>query len=108
MIASDTLLSQTRNGFQRLDVPDPYKESALKWLTHWITEPAFKDYRPQIEYLIETEHWDFLLDAFLPNHSLRHRGPARPGGHWPQPDQPLDYPVLGPGSRPISEKAIRG
>jgi phosphoglucomutase len=79
MTASDTLLSQTRNGFQRLDVPDPYKESALKWLTHWITEPAFKDYRPQIEYLIETEQWDFLLDAFyqvIPFGTGGRRGPV--------------------------------
>jgi len=79
MTDSDTLLNIARSGFQRLDVPDPYKESALEWLARWISEPAFQDYRPQIEHLIQTEHWDFLLDAFyqiIPFGTGGRRGPV--------------------------------
>jgi phosphoglucomutase/phosphomannomutase len=64
MTLTNPLLGKARDGFQSLDVPDTYKESALVWLTRWLTEPAFKDYLPQITYLIENECWNFLLDAF--------------------------------------------
>ena len=30
----------------------------------WLTDSAYKDYVPQIEYLIESEKWEFLLDSF--------------------------------------------
>ena len=79
MTDSDTLLNLARSGFQHLLVPDPYKESALEWLARWITEPAFQDYRPQIDHLIQTEHWDFLLDAFyqiIPFGTGGRRGPV--------------------------------
>lgn len=61
---TDTLLNNTRNGFQNLDISAKHRENALEWLARWMTEPAFQDYLPQIEYLIETECWNFLLDAF--------------------------------------------
>ncbi len=64
MTAVNDLLNQVRQGFQGLDVPDRYKNRALEWLTRWMTDPVFQDYRPQISYLIETQRWEFLLDAF--------------------------------------------
>jgi phosphoglucomutase/phosphomannomutase len=64
MTAVDVRVSEARKGFQSLDVPGQYKDDALEWLTRWMTDPAFHDYVPQITYLIETEHWGFLLDAF--------------------------------------------
>jgi phosphoglucomutase len=64
MTLTETLLNKTRNGFQNLDISAKHRENALEWLARWMTEPAFQDYLPQIEYLIETECWNFLLDAF--------------------------------------------
>jgi len=64
MTAVDALIDDAREGFRKLDVPDRYKESALGWLTGWMTDPGFQDYVPQITYLIETRRWGFLLDAF--------------------------------------------
>jgi len=58
------LLEKAKKGFNTLDLPDKYKKSALKWLDKWLTDPMFKDYVPQIKYLIESEKWDFLLDSF--------------------------------------------
>ena len=64
MTSTDTFLNRVRGGFQNLDIPDKYKQDALAWITRWMIEPAFRDYRPQIAYLIESERWGFLLDAF--------------------------------------------
>ena len=64
MTPVDTHLNEVRKGFQSIDVPDRYKDSALEWLTRWMSDPVFQDYVPQITYLIENERWGFLLDAF--------------------------------------------
>lgn len=58
------LLDKSKKGFEKLDLPQKYKDSALFWLKKWLTEPDFKEYVPQIEYLINSEKWAFLLDAF--------------------------------------------
>ncbi len=59
-----TLLDKTETGFNSLEVSKKYVTSALKWLETWLTEDNFKDYVPQIAYLIESEQWNFLLDSF--------------------------------------------
>ena len=60
----NSLLNKTENGFNSLEVSKKYVNSALKWLETWLTDDAFKDYVPQIAYLIEKEKWAFLLDSF--------------------------------------------
>ena len=50
----DELIEQARKGFESLDVADQYKESALRWLLVWLTDPMFQDYVPQVEYLIDS------------------------------------------------------
>jgi len=60
----NSLLNKTENGFNSLEVSKKYVDSALKWLETWLTDDTFKDYVPQIAYLIETEKWGFLLDSF--------------------------------------------
>jgi len=60
----ETLLKKAKAGFASLDVADKYKTSALEWLETWLTEEAFEDYVPQIQYLIESGKWEFLLDSF--------------------------------------------
>ena len=64
MIDSVTLLKKTKEGFGTLKVSEKYSDSAVKSIEIWLTDDAFKDYVPQIEYLIESEKWDFLLDSF--------------------------------------------
>ena len=60
----DGLLTKAENGLNSLSVSKKYTDSALKWLRIWLTENAFKDYAAQIEHLIKTENWNFLLDSF--------------------------------------------
>lgn len=64
MSDSAALLKKTKDGFGTLTVSEKYIDSAFKWLKIWLTDDAFKDYAPQIEYLIENAKWDFLLDSF--------------------------------------------
>ncbi len=60
----DGLLTKAGNGLNSLNVSKKYTDSALKWLKSWLTESDFKDYVPQIEHLIKSENWNFLLDSF--------------------------------------------
>lgn len=60
----EVYLNKAKTGFASLNLPDHYKKSALQFLTKWLTEEEYKDYVPQIKYLIDSEKWDFLLDCF--------------------------------------------
>ncbi|MGB9437102.1 MAG: phospho-sugar mutase, partial [Desulfobacterales bacterium] len=64
MTNANTLLNKTKHGFNSLEVSEKYVNSALKWLATWLTDDAFRDYVPQIAYLIKEEKWNFLLDSF--------------------------------------------
>jgi phosphoglucomutase len=64
MTNANALLNKTKHGFNSLEVSEKYVNSALKWLATWLTDDAFKDYVPQIAYLIKKEKWNFLLDSF--------------------------------------------
>ena len=64
MVNYQTLVEKAKQGFQSLDLPGQFKEEALKWMEVWLKEKAFSEYAPQIEYLIQSEQWEFLLDAF--------------------------------------------
>ena len=58
------LITKAKDGFNTLDVSEKYSQSALKWLEVWLSDEAFTDYVPQIQYLIENGRWDYLLDSF--------------------------------------------
>ena len=64
MTNANALLNKTKHGFNSLEVSEKYVDSALKWLATWLTDDSFRDYVPQIAYLIEKEKWNFLLDSF--------------------------------------------
>lgn len=64
MLNYQTRVEKAKKGFEPLDLPAHFKTDALKWLGIWLKEDIFNDYVPQIEHLIETEQWDFLLDSF--------------------------------------------
>jgi phosphoglucomutase/phosphomannomutase len=57
-------LSQVADGFQTIDAAPALKEQALKFLRQWLTDPDFAPYRPQLEWLIDTQQWAGLLDRF--------------------------------------------
>ncbi len=61
---TNTLIAKAKDGFNSLEVSEKYIDSALKWLQVWLTDSAFEEYVPQIEYLIKKGRWDFLLDSF--------------------------------------------
>jgi len=63
-MTADPWMAKAKNGFNTLDVSKKYINSALKWLDVWLTDPAFSEYVPQIQYLIENGRWNFLLDSF--------------------------------------------
>ena len=64
MMNTQEQLKKVRAGFKSMSIADKYKQSALKWLEVWLTDDTFTDYVAQIDYLIENENWDFLLDSF--------------------------------------------
>ena len=64
MMDCDSLLTKAENGFGSLKVSPKYVDSALRWLKIWLSDDAFNDYAAQIEHLITTENWNFLLDSF--------------------------------------------
>ena len=64
MTNANAILNKTKHGFNSLEVSKKYVDSALKWLATWLTDDSFKDYLPQITYLIEKQKWDFLMDSF--------------------------------------------
>jgi|694.fasta_scaffold11146_7 phosphoglucomutase/phosphomannomutase len=65
-----------------LEAPDDIKKQALHNLELWLTHEEFKEYRPQIEYLISEKKWAGLLDRFsqiLPFGTGGRRGPVGVG-----------------------------
>ena len=64
MSETAALIEKAKNGFEALDVSVEHQLEALKWLEIWLTDDIFRDYVLQIEYLIESEKWEFLLDSF--------------------------------------------
>ena len=76
------LLAQATAAFQSIDADPTLKSAALTHLRHWLSEPAFAAYRPQIEWLIQTEQWPGLLDRFyqiIPFGTGGRRGPVGVG-----------------------------
>ena len=61
---TNTLLAKAKEGFNTLDVSQKYVDAALKWLEVWLSDQMFSEYVHQIQYLIQNERWNFLLDAF--------------------------------------------
>ena len=57
-------LTATRAGFATIDASAALKDKALANLSAWMTSPDFAAYRPQLEWLVQTEKWSILLDSF--------------------------------------------
>ena len=59
-----TLIEKAKKGFETLDLPENFKTKALEHLKSWLTHEMFAAYVPQIDHLIVSGQWEFLLDAF--------------------------------------------
>lgn len=58
------LLETVQKGFETLKVDEKYKTQALEFLKVWLSDSVFIDYVPQIEHIINSKDWDYLLDCF--------------------------------------------
>src|SRR5438270_13419566 len=73
------LLQYATDGFRSIELDEPTKERALKYLQQWLTQAQFAAYRPQLEWLVGSKQWDGLLDRFyqiLPFGTGGRRGPV--------------------------------
>ncbi len=57
-------LQQAIAGFEGIDADPAYKKHAAIFLERWMSEPEFRAYRPQLEWLIDEKKWAGLLDRF--------------------------------------------
>jgi len=58
------LLEKASIGFETLKIDQKFKDSAILHLQQWLTQDLYKDYKPQIEHIINSGYWDYLLDCF--------------------------------------------
>lgn len=59
-----TLIEKAKKGFETLDLPESFKNDALERLKVWLVEDMYAPYVPQIDHLIASGQWEFLLDSF--------------------------------------------
>ncbi len=59
-----TLIEKAKKGFESIDLPETFKTDALARLKDWLTDDMFTAYVPQIDHLIASGQWEFLLDSF--------------------------------------------
>jgi phosphoglucomutase len=73
------LLATATASIRTVPAEDEFKDRAIKHLSHWLTGPEFAAYRPQLQWLIEQQQWEGLLDRFyqiLPFGTGGRRGPV--------------------------------
>ena len=73
------ILQQVAQGLGGLAMAHDTRQTALRHLEQWLTEPAFESYRPQLTWLIAQQRWSLLLDSFyrvLPFGTGGRRGPV--------------------------------
>ena len=78
----EEILQQVAQGFNDLPVAPDARQTALRHIASWLTEPPFAAYRPQLEWLIAQQRWSLLLDSFyrvLPFGTGGRRGPVGVG-----------------------------
>ena len=92
-----TLIEKAKKGFGTIDLPENFKTDALARLKAWLTDDMFAAYVPQIDHLIASGQWEFLLDSFYQVIPFGTGRPAGAGGYRSQPHQPVDHPGFGPG-----------
>jgi phosphoglucomutase len=79
MSAASAQRAACERGFAKLNVGDEDRARALANLDEWLAGAAFSDYRPQLDWMIEAERFEDLLDSFfrvLPFGTGGRRGPV--------------------------------
>src|SRR5262245_66106234 len=74
------IMQQAAHGLRGLAMAHETRETALRHLEQWLTEPAFEYYRPQLTWLIAQQRWSLLLDRFYRVLSFGTGGRRGPGG----------------------------
>lgn len=59
------LAAVINEGFAKVEAPAAVKAAALTNLTRWLTTVEFKDYQPQLEWLIGQKQFSGLVDRFF-------------------------------------------
>src|SRR5437773_1002228 len=57
-------LSEIQAGFQAIAAEAAIKSLAAQNLFHWLTQPEFAAYKPQLDWLLANAKWSLLLDSF--------------------------------------------
>lgn len=57
-------LAQVDEGFRAIEADAKAKTQARNYLRQWLTEADYADYRPQLQWLIDSGQWPGLLDRF--------------------------------------------
>jgi phosphoglucomutase len=73
------ILHQVAQGLGGLAMAHDTRQTALRYLEQWLTEPAFEPYHPQLTWLIAQQRWSLLFDSFyrvLPFGTGGRRGPV--------------------------------
>jgi phosphoglucomutase/phosphomannomutase len=73
------LLARAREAFSRTAASEALRRKAEAGLERWLTDDMFRDARPQIEHLVDTDAFSALFDAFfqdIPFGTGGRRGPV--------------------------------
>ncbi len=60
----ESLVAKAKTGFTTLKVNQDTKANALVNIEEWLSSSEYELFWPQIEHLILSEDWDYLLDSF--------------------------------------------
>lgn len=80
-----TLIAAARDGFQSIDLGEEIKQAAAGHLRGWLSTDKFAGlaapggYRPLVEWMVESQNFDLLLDSFyrvIPFGTGGRRGPV--------------------------------
>lgn len=82
-------LKEVERGFASLNPASGLAEAALENLGRWLDGPEYREYRPQLDWLIQTKQWSVLLNSFyqiLPFGTGGRRGPVGIGSNRFNPE----------------------
>lgn len=64
MSETKNILAQAQKGFESVEVGEKYKKQSLEFLEQWLTGDMFKKYVLQIEHMVQSGYWEYLIDSF--------------------------------------------
>ncbi len=55
---------ELKQGFAAIDADETLKIRAIEFLETWLRNPEYRDYQPQLNWMIQANRWGDLLDSF--------------------------------------------